>query len=106
MLKDAVLAHGGKNWEEITALVPGRTKSQCRNRWHETLVPNIDPATARADQWASDEDKMLKNAVPTYGGIGTQLPRWSQVERKDSVARDGVMPWILASAGRRHVRVS
>jgi hypothetical protein len=32
-LKNAVRAHGGKNWEGIAALVPGRTKVQCANRW-------------------------------------------------------------------------
>jgi hypothetical protein len=29
-LKDAVQMHGGKNWGAISALVPGRTKNQCR----------------------------------------------------------------------------
>jgi myb proto-oncogene protein len=32
-LKKAVLTQGGKNWETIAALVPGRTKVQCRKRW-------------------------------------------------------------------------
>jgi hypothetical protein len=30
-LKDAVQTHGGKNWETIAALVPGRTTIQCRS---------------------------------------------------------------------------
>jgi hypothetical protein len=34
-LKAAVQTHSGKNWDAITALVPGRTKSQCRHRWHQ-----------------------------------------------------------------------
>jgi hypothetical protein len=67
MLKDAVLAHGGKNWKEIATLVPGRTKMQCRNRWCDALVSNIDPATARAGKWTADEDKILKDAVATHG---------------------------------------
>jgi hypothetical protein len=33
-LKDAVQEHGGKDWDAISVLVPGRTKLQCRNRWH------------------------------------------------------------------------
>jgi hypothetical protein len=32
-LKNAVQTHGGKNWNSIAALVPGRTQKQCRNRW-------------------------------------------------------------------------
>jgi hypothetical protein len=38
-LKDAVETHGGKNWAAIAALVPGRTKKQCNNRWHYVLDP-------------------------------------------------------------------
>jgi uncharacterized protein (DUF2237 family) len=37
-LKDAVQTHGGKNWAAISSLVPGRTKCQCRSRWHNVLV--------------------------------------------------------------------
>jgi hypothetical protein len=32
-LKDAVQTHGGNNWAEIAALVPGRTAKQCGDRW-------------------------------------------------------------------------
>jgi predicted lipoprotein with Yx(FWY)xxD motif len=99
-LKDTVPTHGAKNWETIAALVPGRTKVQCRNRWHNALDPSIYRATACVSKWTADEDKKLKDAVPR---IGRQLPRWSQIERKGSVKIDGVMPWILASTRRRHV---
>jgi hypothetical protein len=33
-LKDAVEKHNGEDWAAIAALVPGRTKQQCLNRWH------------------------------------------------------------------------
>jgi hypothetical protein len=32
-LKDSVQRHGVQNWAAIAALVPGRTKDQCRKRW-------------------------------------------------------------------------
>jgi hypothetical protein len=32
-LQNAVKRHGGKNWDNIAALVPHRTKDQYRNRW-------------------------------------------------------------------------
>jgi hypothetical protein len=67
-LKDAVQTHGGKNWIAITKLVPGRTKIQCRSRWHDTLNPRIDRASGRSGKWAEDEDIKLKDAVQTYGG--------------------------------------
>jgi hypothetical protein len=40
-LKNAVQKHGGKGWVTISALVPGRTRSQCRHRWHSALVSSI-----------------------------------------------------------------
>jgi hypothetical protein len=67
-LKDALQTHGGKNWVVIAALVPGRTISQCRNRWHNGLNPSIDRANGRTGKWAEDEDSKLKDAVQTHGG--------------------------------------
>jgi myb proto-oncogene protein len=62
-LKDAVQTHGGKNWGAITALVPGRTQRQCRNRWDHALNPSIARGT-----WTEDEDIKLKDAVQTHDG--------------------------------------
>jgi hypothetical protein len=80
-LKDAVKTHGCKNWGAIAALVPGRTKSQCWNRWHYCLDPSIDRASVRKGKgkWAEDEDSKLKDAVQTHGGedwgaIATLVP--------------------------------
>jgi hypothetical protein len=68
-LREVVGAHGGKNWEAIASLVPGRTKLQCRNRWREASVRNIDPAMARkGERWTADEDKKLKDAFRAHGG--------------------------------------
>jgi hypothetical protein len=67
-LKYSVKMHGGKDWEAIAALVPGRTKKQCYNRWHDTLVYNIDQANGRTGKWVADEDHKLKGAVETHGG--------------------------------------
>jgi hypothetical protein len=66
-LRNAVPAQGGKNWKEIASLVPGRTKEQCHNRWHNKLVSNIDPTTARMGKWTADEDKKLKDGVREHG---------------------------------------
>jgi hypothetical protein len=66
-LKGAVETHGGKDWEAIAALVPGRTKMQCCNRWHDFLNPSIDRANGRRGKWAADEDSKLKGAVETHG---------------------------------------
>jgi hypothetical protein len=31
-----------KNWAAISALIPGRTRSQCWHRWNRVLGPSID----------------------------------------------------------------
>jgi hypothetical protein len=67
-LKDAVRTHGGKNWGKISALVPGRTKSQCNKRWRNALDPSIDRANKRTGSWTAVEDSKLKDAVQTHGG--------------------------------------
>jgi hypothetical protein len=67
-LMNAVKTHGGKNWIAIAALVPGRTKIQCNNRWRDALDPNIGGTTRRTGKWTAVEDSKLMNAVKTHGG--------------------------------------
>jgi hypothetical protein len=67
-LKDAVQTHGGNNWTDISALIPGRTKLQCGSRWHDTLNPSIALTARRTGTWTADEDNKLKDAVQTHGG--------------------------------------
>jgi hypothetical protein len=67
-LKDAVEKHSGKNWVAISALVPGRAKRQCWNRWVDVLDSKSDEATARRCNWTKDEDSTLKDAVEMYNG--------------------------------------
>jgi hypothetical protein len=56
-----------KGWAVIAALVPGRTKTQCNHRWHDTLDPSIDRANGRTGKWEEDEDSKLKDAIQTHG---------------------------------------
>lgn len=67
---DPLQRHGGKDgkdWTEIVALVPGRTKTQCTNRWHYLLKPSISQTTGRTGEWTGDEDRMLREAVKLHG---------------------------------------
>jgi uncharacterized protein (DUF2237 family) len=113
-LKDGVREHGGKNWGEIATLVPGRTRTQCRIRWHETLVYTIDPMTARAGKWTADEDKSLKDGVREHGGknwkaIAEQIPGRTQKQcrnRWDNTLTSNIDPttvraskWIADKTG-------
>jgi myb proto-oncogene protein len=90
-LKDAVRAHGGKNWKEIAALVPGRTKQQYQSRLYYKLFFNIDPTTARTGKWTEDENKKLREAVGAHGA-----KNWEEIvalvpgrTQKNSVVRGG-----------------
>jgi hypothetical protein len=67
-LKGAVQTYGGKNWNAIAALVPGRTYAQCSSRWLNLLDSSIDPATRRKGSWTKEEDDTLNDAVQTHGG--------------------------------------
>jgi hypothetical protein len=76
-LREVVPAHGEKNWKKVAALVPGRTQTQCSNRWYDTFVASIDPSTTR--EWTADEDDTLKDVVHKHEGknwpeIGALLP--------------------------------
>jgi hypothetical protein len=46
---------GGKehkiDWVAVAALVPGRTKNQCNQRWHSALKHSIDQANGRTGKW-------------------------------------------------------
>jgi hypothetical protein len=80
-LKDSTQIHGGKDWDSISALVPCRTKSQCKNRWHYALDPSLlDGTTRRTGTWIAMEDIKLKDAVQTHGdkdwgAIAALVPR-------------------------------
>jgi hypothetical protein len=78
-LRDAVLRHGGKNWGAISALVLGRTRSQCQNRWHNALNPSIALKAGRTGKWTADEDIKLKDSIKLHnrkdwGAIAALVP--------------------------------
>jgi hypothetical protein len=66
-LVDAVTEFG-KNWAEVAALVPGRTNVQCRRRWVDSLVLDIN-----TDKWTVEEDAPLTEAVWKHGN------NWAEV---------------------------
>jgi hypothetical protein len=67
-LKDAVQTYNGKNWDAISTLFPGRTRTQCCSRWHTVLDPIIDRTPGSKRKWTPEEDAKLKDAVQTYNG--------------------------------------
>jgi hypothetical protein len=61
-LTEAVKKHGN-HWVAVAAMVPGRKKGQCRQRWINTL----DPANVMKGQWTPEEDAKLTEAVKKHG---------------------------------------
>jgi hypothetical protein len=66
-LNDSVQTHCDKDWVAISALVSGRTRSQCKIRWHDSLDTSISTASRCKSKWPAVEDSKLKDAVQTYG---------------------------------------
>jgi hypothetical protein len=87
-LKAAVQTLGGKNWNKIAALVPGRTVTQCYSRWHDTLDPSIAVTTGSAGKWTAVEDNKLIDAIQTHGdkdwaAIATLVPGRTKKKCRD-----------------------
>jgi hypothetical protein len=104
MLKDAVQIYGRKNWNAVAALVPGRTRMQCLQRWHNVLDPNIGRASTHRRKWTADEDSKLKDAVQKYGdnnwvAIATLVPGRTKIQCYHRW-RDTLDPSIGRGSGR------
>jgi hypothetical protein len=79
-LKDAVQTHDDKDWGAISALIQGRTRKRCYNRWNDVLDPNIGRANRRTGKWAAVEDSKLKDTLQTrgykdWGAMAALVPR-------------------------------
>ena len=61
LLIEAVKKNNYKNWKEISKHVPGRSSTQCSQRWRR-----IQPYKSR-EPWTKDEDKELLELVKNYG---------------------------------------
>jgi hypothetical protein len=44
----------GNSWVAVAALIPGRTNTQCRQRWYRSLDPNMDKTTDSTGTTALD----------------------------------------------------
>jgi hypothetical protein len=63
-------------WKAIAALIPGRTKKQCWNRWQYALDPSTARKTERKGKWLKEEDDKLVVAVEKYKG-----KNWDEVAK-------------------------
>ncbi|CAG9531615.1 unnamed protein product [Cercopithifilaria johnstoni] len=74
LLTCSVGRFGTKDWIKVASCVPGRSDSQCRDRWVNVLDKSI-----KAEPWSVDEDEKLLEGVRIFGKgewsrISTMLP--------------------------------
>jgi hypothetical protein len=72
-ITDWVELHGARNWSSLAATLPGRLGKQCRERWINSLNPNV-----HRDSWTDAEDRILVEHQRLWGNkwarIATLLP--------------------------------
>jgi hypothetical protein len=66
MLRRLVTANGEKSWNEIAAMMRGRTARQVRERYQHYLNPTVNVGS-----WTPEEDALLLQMFEVYG------PQWS-----------------------------
>jgi hypothetical protein len=99
-LRDAVGQYGLNHWELVALVVPGRTPTQCRERWMFRLRPDLNKAPFA--QW---EDELIIAERQRLGNRWTQIAqrltgrtssavknRWYAELRKQQDARTTVIP--------------
>jgi hypothetical protein len=94
------------DWDLVAALVPGRTKSQCKSRWVGALDPIVGRASSsRKGKWTEIEDSELKDAVQTLGdedwdAIAVLVPGRTRKQCKYRW-NDAVDPCIVLTGGSK-----
>jgi hypothetical protein len=65
------MTSGVQKWSEVAALLPGRNRKQCRERWYNQINPAI-----RKGEWTKQEDALLEYLHEIYGN------RWSEIAKR------------------------
>jgi hypothetical protein len=99
-LRDAVRQCGVNHWESVASLVPGRTPTQCRERWMFRIGPGLNKAPF--EEW---EDELIIAERQRLGNrwtmIAQRLPgrtscavknRWYAELRKQPLRGASVVP--------------
>eukprot|EP00516_Mucochytrium_quahogii_P011816 CAMPEP_0203790696 /NCGR_PEP_ID=MMETSP0100_2-20121128/4195_1 /ASSEMBLY_ACC=CAM_ASM_000210 /TAXON_ID=96639 /ORGANISM=" , Strain NY0313808BC1" /LENGTH=334 /DNA_ID=CAMNT_0050693877 /DNA_START=32 /DNA_END=1034 /DNA_ORIENTATION=- len=70
LLQAALQKFGPGKWSRIAKLVAGRNGKQCRERWHNHLMPDV-----KKDPWSAEEDTLILNLRTELGN------RWAAIAR-------------------------
>ncbi len=71
MLQEALKLHGPGKWSRISKMVTGRNGKQCRERWHNHLMPEVKKCP-----WSKEEDDLICSLRLRLGN------RWAAIARK------------------------
>ncbi|EGC36904.1 hypothetical protein DICPUDRAFT_11392, partial [Dictyostelium purpureum] len=70
MLIQLVNKYGAREWSTIAYRIPGRTGKQCRERWLNSLNPEV-----KKTNWTSKEDVIIIEAHTKYGNKWTKISK-------------------------------
>jgi hypothetical protein len=68
MIINWVKAHGATNWTRLAESMPGRIGKQCRERWHNSLNPEMVKTT-----WLPQEDQLIEALQTQWGN------KWARI---------------------------
>ncbi len=71
LLQASLAIYGPGKWSRIAQSVPGRNGKQCRERWHNHLMPNV-----KKDPWSREEDDLIMSLRMNLGN------RWAEIARQ------------------------
>lgn len=80
LLKQAVDTCGKGKWQKVSTFVPGRSSTQCMNRWVQS---NLCQENAVAGKWLEQEERLLFLAAVAYNA-----PRMQQFKKTDAQLRE------------------
>ncbi len=70
LLKEWVDVEGPTKWSACAVRIPGRSGKQCRERWHNTLNPDV-----KKGEWTPEEDKVIFELQSSIG------PKWTEIAK-------------------------
>jgi len=70
-LKIWVSREGPTKWAQASGFINGRSGKQCRERWFNTLNPNV-----KKGNWSQEEDKIIFDLYQKYGSSWSKIARF------------------------------
>ncbi len=90
-LLDIVRSQGVANWVKVSQSILTRSPKQCRERYHQTLKPNL-----RHDPITSEEGDIIEALISQLGN------RWAEIARHvPDRSENAIKNWVNGSISRR-----